>query len=168
MKIGNKKNYMYIRVIMIIMCIIILLLFFIAGIFSGLILLSIIIIFTSLAIFIKFTEFDSSGEFLFIRKYHILQSGYIRPKIEIPRIYVSDYSIEKGVWVYYLKILIDYGSSKERIKITLFGFNQFDIIKIKKNLEHITKENNYHEMRILSEPAFKSKFRYADYIIDLN
>lgn len=166
MKVDNKRNCVYARVAMFTMCLFILPILFIVSTFWGLILFSMVLMFSGLGILIKSTEFDNSGECLSIRQFRIFQSGYIRPKIEIPKIYLKDYSIDKAVWVYYLTILIDNGSSKKRIRIVLSGFNQFDIIKIAKILEFVRKENNHQEMRILSEPAFTNRFVNNKYSID--
>ncbi|MNU15273.1 hypothetical protein D3C71_34010 [compost metagenome] len=158
MKIHNKRNYVYVRVILFFICVCIVPILFIVGTLFKIILFSVVFILLGIGIFIKYTEFDNSGECLSIRKFYFFQSGYIRPKIEIPKIYLNDYSIKKVLWIYDLHITIDHGSSKKRIKITLWCFNQFEIIKIAKTLENIRKENNVQEMRILSEPAFKNKF----------
>lgn len=166
MKIDNKRNLMYVRIIMFTMCIIIAPALFMVSTFWGIILFSIVLIFFMLGIFLKYTEFDYSGECISVRQFHFLRSGYIRPKIEIPRIYLNDYSIENALGIHYLIISIHDGSSKKMVKIALFVFNPFDIIKIAKTLENIRKENNYQEMRILSEPAFTNMFEHTQYIID--
>ncbi|WP_435522233.1 hypothetical protein [Chryseobacterium indoltheticum] len=127
-----------------------------------------VLIFFILGIFLKYTEFDYSGECISVHQFHFLQTGCIRPRIEIPKIYVNDYSIENELEIYYLIISIDDGSSKKVVKISLFGFNQYNIIKIAKTLENVKKENNYQEMKILSEPAFTKTYVNTQYIIGGN
>lgn len=89
---------------------------FIALIFSDnnlrIILGSIVVILFVVNITNKLYEFDVSGECITIRKPLLYKTGYIKPIIEIPKIYLKDYFVTKSFLTYYLTLHVDRGRNE--------------------------------------------------------
>lgn len=151
MKIKNKNNIKIIRFSLIVIFIFLIIC---ALAFSqpSLKIIMTIFAFTAFftAVFLPYYEFEYSGECISFAKYGLFKTNYIRPFIEIPVLYITDYEINRVLMIYFLKITIEDGfSSKKRMtKISLQFFSDYQIIKIIKTLESIKKKNTDAKVKL--------------------